>query len=81
MYVDSFLFIITLKPFIWHFSKKYATITNILRNHRSNLRNSILPAQTRVKSDQNSAIQKKFVIRTMVIMNTKEATAHFWTRT
>ena len=34
--------------------------------------------QTRDKSDQKSAIQKNFVILTMVIMNTKEATAHFW---
>ena len=77
MYVDSFLFIITLKPFIWHFFKKIATIINLYRNHRSNLRDSILSAQTRVKSDQNNAIQMKFVIRTMVIMNTKEATADF----
>ena len=35
-------------------------------------------AQTKVKSDQKGTIQKKFVIQTMVIMNTKEATAHFW---
>ena len=34
--------------------------------------------QTRDKSDQKSAIQKNFVILTMVIMNTKEATADFW---
>ena len=33
--------------------------------------------QTRDKSDQKSAIQKNFVILTMVIMNTKEATADF----
>ena len=67
-----------LKHFIWHFVKKFESITNIKRNHHSNLRDSILPAQTRGKSDQNSAIQKKFVIWTMVIMNTKEATADFW---
>ena len=32
---------------------------------------------TRLKSDQRSAINEKFVIQTIIIMNTKEATAHF----
>ena len=34
--------------------------------------------QTRLKSDQRSAINEKFVVQTIVIMNTKETTAHFW---